>query len=89
MGGLGDALAAELHPAIHEPFASDEFVFQGKPEVPVASGSGEKFVPGISSRRAPRDRAVHDPPGGPAFPAREGFSIKNGLGRCRKGSGNS
>ena len=83
---LRDALAAELHPAIHKPLGAGEFVFQRQPEIPVGLRRGQKFVLRIPRRRAPRDGALLHPPRRPALPTGQSLPIKQGHRSSRRSS---
>ena len=78
VGRVGDALAAELHAAIHEALRADELVFEAQVEVFVALERGEELIARIPLQRTANDDTVADAPDrvGVAFPAGERFAVE-------------
>jgi hypothetical protein len=62
VGRVRDALAAELHAAVHEALCADELVFEAQVKVPVALARGEELIARIPLQRSAHDDAIADAP---------------------------
>ncbi len=75
---LADALAAELHPAVHKTLRARELVLEAQDEVPVLLRRRQKLILRIPLHGAAENDTLLDAPRllRVALPAREGFAVK-------------
>ena len=82
LGGIGDALAADLDAAVDEPILAGELDLEADDEIGEVGGAGEEVIVGYSLRQrsAGETTILHAPELRVAFPACESFAIEERRG---------